>query len=250
MQRKSLRFNLSRTAFVALTAWGALFAVPAHAFSDDDARKAILELRTRLDTTNNQLSAAQRAVIDLQNRLDQAQQQIATVRGQNEELTNQLTTVQSTQKDYYADLDARLKKFEPQQQTIDGVQGTVQPGETDAFNAALQQFRSGDFKGAGGAFSDFVRRYPESPYKPTALFWLGNAYYAQRDYAKSTATLKSVVDGYPTHPRAAEALLAIANNQAEQGQTSAARKTLQQVSTQYAGSPSAQAAQDRLAKLH
>lgn len=249
MQRKSFRFNLSRTAFVALFAWGALCAAPAHAFSDDEARKAILDVRARLDTTNNQLSAAQRAIIDLQNRLDQAQQQIATLRGQNEDLTNQLTTVQRAQKDYYADLDTRLKKFEPQQETVDGMQGTVQPGETDAFNAALQQFRGGDFKGSGAAFNDFVKRYPQSPYKPTALYWLGNALYAQRDYKASTARFQEVVSGYPTHPRAPEALLAIGNNQAEQGQTAAARKTFQQVAAQYAGTPSAQSAQDRLNKL-
>jgi len=249
MQRNSFRFNVTRTAFVALTAWGALFAAPAHAFSDDEARKAILDLRSRVDQTNAQLSAAQRAVIDLQNRLDQANQQIATERGKNEDLANQLATVQSTEKDYYADLDGRLKKLEPQQQTIDGMQGTVQPGESDAFNAALKAFRSGDFKSAGAAFKDFLDRYPQSPYKPTALFWLGNAYYAQGDYRTSTQTLKQVVDGYPTHPRAPEALLAIAANQQEQGQKKEARKTLQQITTQYAGTPSAQSAQDRLSKL-
>ncbi len=249
MQRNSFRSTFGRTAFVALSAWAALCAAPAHAFSDDEARKAILELRSRLDQTNAQLGAAQRAVIDLQNRLDQANQQIATVRGQNEDLSNQLATVQSTQKDYYADLDGRLKKFEPQQQTVDGVQGTVQPGEAEAFNEALKQFRGGDFKGAKASFGDFVAKYPQSPYRPTALFWLGNAYYALRDYRQSTLTFKQVVDSYPSHPRAPEALLAIAQNQQEQGQTSAARKTLEQITAQYSGSPSAQSAQDRLSKL-
>jgi tol-pal system protein YbgF len=249
MQRKTFSSTVSRTAFVVLLAWGALASAPAHAFSDDEARKAILDLRGQVGNYAAQLSAAQRSIIDLQNRLDQAQQQIATTRGQNEVLQNQLATVQQTEKDYYTDLDTRLKKFEPQQQTVDGVQGTVQPGETDAFNAALQQFRGGDYKGAGAAFGDFVKQYPQSPYRPTALFWLGNAYYAQRDYAKSTATFNAVVDGYPTHPRAPEALLGVANNQAEQGQTSAARKTYQRVVSQYAGTPSAQTAQDRLTKL-
>ncbi|WP_347556293.1 tol-pal system protein YbgF [Robbsia sp. KACC 23696] len=241
--------GIARTAFVALLAWGALSAAPAHAFSDDEARKAILDLRQRLDNTNAQLSAAQRAVIDLQNRNDQLNQQVAQVRGQNEDLQNQLTTVQQTEKDYYSDLDGRLKKFEPQQQTVDGVQGTVQPGESTKFNAALQQFRSGDYKGASSAFSDFADAYPQSPYRPTALFWLGNAYYALRDYKKSNATLKQVVDNYPTHPRAPDALLQIATNQAEQNERAAAKKTLQQVVSQYAGTPSATTAQDRLSKL-
>lgn len=249
MQRNSFRFTLSRTAFVALIAWGTLSAAPAHAFSDDEARQAILGLRAQLNQSNAQLSAAQRAILDLQNRFDQAQQQLATVRGQNEDMANQLATVQTSLKDYYADLDGRLKKLEPQQSTVDGVQGTVQPGETDAFNAALQQFRGGDYKNARAGFDDFVNKYPQSPNRPNALFWLGNAYFALGDYARSTQTLKSIVDAYPTHPRAPEALLSIATNQITQRQTSAARKTLQQILTQYGSSPSAQSAQEQLNKL-
>jgi hypothetical protein len=35
-------------------------------------------------------------------------------------LQNTVDTLQKQQKDYYADLDARLKKFEPQQVTVEG----------------------------------------------------------------------------------------------------------------------------------
>jgi tol-pal system protein YbgF len=138
--------------------------------------------------------------------------------------------------------------LEPQTQTVDGVQGTVQPGETDAFNAASQLFRSGDFKGAAAAFRSFVAKYPQSPYQPTAQYWLGNALYALHDYKGSTAIWQSVVKNYPQHPRAPEALLAIANNELEQGQKAAARKTLQQIISQYGSSEVAQTAQQKLAQ--
>jgi tol-pal system protein YbgF len=229
----------------------ALVAGPAHAglFDDDQARQAILDLRAKTENLTSQVSAAQRTILDQSNRLDQLNQQLATLRGQNEDLANQVTTLQKQQKDYYTDLDTRLKKFEPQQQTVDGVQGVVQPGETDAFNAASQQFRNGDFKAAAAAFRNFIAKYPQSPYQPTAQYWLGNALYALRDYKGSTATWQGVVTNYPQHPRAPEALLAIANNQIEQGQKAAARKTLQQLLSQYAGSDAAQAAQNKLAQI-
>jgi tol-pal system protein YbgF len=228
----------------------ALVAGPAHAglFDDDQARQAILDLRAKTENLTSQLSAAQRTLIDQQGRLDQLNQQIATLRGQNEDLANQVATLQKQQKDYYADLDGRLKKLEPQTQTVDGVQGTVQPGETDAFNAASQLFRSGDFKGAAAAFRSFVAKYPQSPYQPTAQYWLGNALYALHDYKGSTAIWQSVVKNYPQHPRAPEALLAIANNELEQGQKAAARKTLQQIISQYGSSEVAQTAQQKLAQ--
>jgi tol-pal system protein YbgF len=245
------RFSWLRTSAAVCVAASALVAGPAHAglFDDDQARQAILDLRAKTENLTSQVSAAQRTILDQSNRLDQLNQQLATLRGQNEDLANQVTTLQKQQKDYYTDLDTRLKKFEPQQQTVDGVQGVVQPGETDAFNAASQQFRNGDFKAAAAAFRNFIAKYPQSPYQPTAQYWLGNALYALRDYKGSTATWQGVVTNYPQHPRAPEALLAIANNQIEQGQKAAARKTLQQLLSQYAGSDAAQAAQNKLAQI-
>ncbi len=195
------------------------------------------------------MSAAQRTILDQSNRLDQLNQQVATLRGQNEDMGNQLATLQKQQRDYYTTSMAGSRSSSRQQQTIDGVQGEVQPGETDAFNAASQQFRNGDFKGAAAAFRDFVTRYPQSPYQPTAQYWLGNALYAQRDYKGSTATWQNVVKNYPQHPRAPEALLAIANNQLEQGQKAAARKTLEQIVAQYGSSDVAQTAQSKLSQI-
>ncbi|CCD41004.1 TPR repeat containing exported protein,Putative periplasmic protein contains a protein prenylyltransferase domain [Candidatus Paraburkholderia kirkii UZHbot1] len=225
--------------------------MPAHAgvFDDNEARKAVLDLRAKTDSLSNQLQAAQRTILDQQNRIEQLNQQVATIRGQNEDLTNQVATLQKQQKDYYADLDTRLKKFEPQQQTIDGMTGSVQPGETEAFNEPSTQFRNGHYKDAAASFRSFVAKYPQSPYQPTAQYWLGNALYAQRDYKGSTAVWQNLVKSYPTHPRAPEALLAIASNKIEQGQKAAARQTLQQIISQYAGTAVAQTAQSKMSQV-
>ncbi|PLZ00190.1 tol-pal system protein YbgF [Burkholderia sp. WAC0059] len=247
----SHRFSWPRLAVAASVAGAALVALPAHAglFDDDQARQAILDLRAKTDNLSGQLSAAQRTILDQSNRLDQLNDQVATLRGQNEDLANQLAALQKQEKDSYTDLDTRLKKFEPQQETVDGVQGVVQPGETDAFNAASDQFRSGDFKGAAAAFRSFIDKYPQSPYQPTAQYWLGNALYALKDYRGSTAVWQNVVKNYPQHPRAPEALLAIANNQIELGQRTAARHTLEQIVAQYGNSDAAQTAQSKLSQL-
>ncbi|MCP3711698.1 tol-pal system protein YbgF [Paraburkholderia sp. CNPSo 3274] len=247
----SHRFSPLRAAAAACVASVAFAALPAHAgmFDDDQARQAILDLRAKTDSLSSQLSAAQRTILDQSNHLDQLNQQVATLRGQNEDMANQLATLQKQQKDYYTDLDTRLKKFEPQQETVDGMQGTVQPGEMDAFNAASQQFRNGDFKNAATSFRSFIAKFPQSPYQPTAQYWLGNALYALKDYKGSTATWQNVVNKYPQHPRAPEALLAIANNQIEQGQKAAAKRTLEQVVSQYGNSDVAQTAQSKLSQL-
>ncbi|WP_323121798.1 tol-pal system protein YbgF [Burkholderia alba] len=245
------RFPWLRAAAALCIAGAALSAAPAHAglFDDDEARRAVLDLRSKSDSLSNQLSAAQRTILDQSGRLDQLNQQVATLRGENEDLTNRLTTLERQQKEYYTDLDTRLKKFEPQQKTVDGVEGTVQPGETDSFNAASQQFRDGNFKGAAASFRTFISKYPQSPYQPTAQYWLGNAQYALRDYKGSTATWQGLVKNFPQHPRAGDALVAIGTNQLEQGQKAAAKKTFEQVLAQFSGSSAAQTAQNKLGTI-
>jgi tol-pal system protein YbgF len=109
--------------------------------------------------------------------------------------------------------------------------------------------RKGDFALALPAFTDFVRRYPASGYHPSALFWLGNLHYAQRNYKDAMAQYRALVAVAPAHLRAPEAMLSIANCQVELKETKAARKTLEDLVKAYAQSEAATVAKTRLAKL-
>ncbi len=173
----------------------ALLAVASHAplanaglFDDDEARRAILDIRNKIDSlqrdVNSRLDnkADKTSSLGLADQNEQLRQEMAKLRGQIEVLTNELANTQQRQKDFYVDLDARLRKLEPQQVTVDGKEVSVDPNEQKTYDAALAQFKAGDYRGAGAAFSDFIRRYPQSGFLPSAQYWLGNAYYAQRDY--------------------------------------------------------------------
>ncbi|CAG9169473.1 tol-pal system protein YbgF [Cupriavidus pampae] len=247
--------RVSTLLWLAAVSGGLLAATQAHAgvFDDDEARKAVITLRDQFNgfqaTASQRIDQNSKVQLDMQNQLEGLRQEVARLRGQNEVLQNQVDTLQRQQKDYYADLDARLKKFEPQQVTVDGREGLAQPTEKPEYDAALKQFQSGDFKGAGSAFSSFARKYPQSPYLPLAQFWLGNSLYAQRDYKGSTSVLQTMVDANPTHPKAPDAMIAIANNQLESGQKAAAKKTLENVVAKYPGTEGAQAASNRLKSL-
>ncbi|UAW63730.1 tol-pal system protein YbgF [Mycoavidus sp. HKI] len=258
MTRLSSYFNCTRLRSVLITIGvstlllSAVAPAQAGLFDDDEARRAVLDLRTRADNLTDQLAAAQRTLFNQANQLEQLQQEVAALRGQNETLANQLIDIQRSNKDFYTDLDGRLKKLEPQQQrqTANSMPGTVQLSEADAFKAALAQFQKGDFARAANAFKGFIWKYPKSAYQPTARYWLGNTFYALRDYKRSTEMLQSVVKEYPTHPRAPDALFSIAQNQLEQGQKNISRKTLRQVIAQYGRSEAAKNAQTKLAQIH
>jgi len=251
-----MKARVSTLLWLAAVSGAAMLPLaPARAgvFDDDEARRAVMTLRDQFNgfqaTATQRIEQNSNTTIDIQNQLEGLRQEVARLRGQNEVLQNTVETLQKQQKDYYADLDARLKKFEPQQVTVDGREGVSQPGEKPEYDSALKQFQAGDFKSAGNSFAAFVKKYPQSPYLPLAQYWLGNSLYAQRDYKGSTAVLQNMLQANPTHPKAPDAMIAIANNQLESGQKAAARKTLEQVVAKYPGTEGAQAATNRLKTL-
>ncbi|PSB92282.1 tol-pal system protein YbgF [Candidatus Pandoraea novymonadis] len=229
-----------------------LFLTPfAHGslFNDNEARQAILDIRSQLENVRVRVDALTHNTYELNNQNQQLQHDLATERGHNENICNQLKILEQNQKNFYEDLNNRLRKFEPERVMLNGIVGIVQPGEKDAFDKALNQFRNSNFKAAANSFQSFINHYPKSPYQPEAQFWLGNSQYALKNYKGSNATLHRIVRRYPTHPKAAEALLAIANNQLESGQKDSAKKTLELMIKIYPDTESAQVAKERATKL-
>ncbi|HJV74264.1 MAG TPA: tol-pal system protein YbgF, partial [Noviherbaspirillum sp.] len=204
-------------------------------FEDDEARRAIIDIRARLDNMQSEINAKadKSNNFDLNNQNEQLRQEIARLRGQIEVLTNELANAQKRQKDFYVDLDNRLRKLEPQQVTIDGKEVSVEQAEQRSYDAALAYFKAGDYRNAGTAFYDFTRRYPQSGLAASAQYWLGNSYYAQRDYRNAIAAQQVVVKTYPDSPKAADALLNIASCQMELKEKPAAKKTLETLITKY-----------------
>jgi tol-pal system protein YbgF len=240
----------------------ALCGASAHAglFDDEEARKAILDLRARISQLEDNLKSRdgqnaqtlqqlQNALLDLTNQNEQLKQQIAQLRGANEQLARDVADLQKHQKDIVQGVDDRLKKVEPQQVTLDGRQFTADPDEIAAYDNATTTLRNGDFPGAQAALQAFLRRWPASGYADAARYWLGNAQYGARDFKGAIATFKTFIAGAPDHPRAAEAELAIANCQIELKDLKGARRTLDELVKTYPKSEAAQAGRERLSAL-
>ena len=220
-------------------------------FDDDEARKAVLDLRSKIEALQKDVGnkADKNSVLSLSDQNDQLRQEIAKLRGQIEVLTNELANTQQRQKDFYVDLDSRLSKLEPQKINLDGKEVRVDVTEQNAYNAALNLFKGGDYKGAGTAFGEFLKRYPQSGYAPSAQYWQGNCLYAQRDYKGAIAAQQTVVKNYPDNPKAADAMLNIASSYTELKDKPAAKRALETLIAKYPESTAAQTGKDRLAAL-
>jgi tol-pal system protein YbgF len=259
----STRISQWRAIAAAAFSAATLFAASsAHAalFEDDEARRAILDLRQRVeaqrvnaDQQANQARAEseqlRRTMLDLQSQIEALRSEVARQTGQNEQLLRDVSELQRRQKDIAQGVDERLRKFEPSKVTVDGREFVADPTESSAFESALAVFRRGDFPAAQAAFDDFIKKYPQSGFKPTALFWLGNAQYANRDYRGAIANFRALIAQAPEHPRAPEAVLSIANCQIELKDNPGARRTLTDLIKAYPQSEAAGAAKERLARI-
>jgi tol-pal system protein YbgF len=262
MMRYAMRCTQALLA-IGLLASSAGFA-HAGLFDDEEARRAILDIRQRIDQlrqdsdqkladetkrATEDASQQRRALIDIQNQLETQRAETAKLRGQNEQLARDVADLQQSLKDTLRTNEERLLKLEPAKVLVDGREFVATPEEKRDFETALGVFRKGDFAAAQNVFVDFLGRYSASGYRPSALFWLGNAQYATKAYKDAQANFKSLVSQAPDHMRAPEAMLAIANCQLEMKDARGARKTLEELISKYPGTEAAAAGKERLGRM-
>jgi len=226
-------------------------------FDDDVARKDLAALRDQVGA--NQKTAEERLArietmlqdrsIELAKLIDELKQDLARMRGQLEVQTNQIETLDRRQKDLYVDLDARLRKLEASAQAHEKQAASAPDpvAEGKAYEAALNQFKLGNYQSSVAAFQSFLASYPDSPQVSSAQYWIGNAYYALRDYKTAIAAQQKVLTSWPDSAKAPDSMLNIASSQAEMGEAKAARETLQTLLKKYPGTPAAEQAKQRLA---
>lgn len=247
-------------------------------FDDDEARKAILDLRQQIAslnaTINNNINTTQqrnaeelaqlrKSLFELQNQIDRQKSDISQLRGDNEVLARNLAEMQIRQKDMLQAseqklqaaeqrsqaVEQKLTKLEPVKVILDAREFMADPTEKRDFDAAFALFRTGDFVKSQKALFDFIQRYPSSGYAPSALYWLGNAQYSNRDYKEAIINFRSMISKNPDHMRAPEAMLSVANCQLEMKDAKSAKKTLEDLIKAYPKSEAAFAGVERLRAL-
>lgn len=240
----------------------------AQLFGDDEARKAILELRERVETGRRQTEAqlqrlsadfnrineetatpTRRALLDLGNRMEALRQDLARLNGQSEQLARDVSDLQRQQKDVLAAFDERLRKLEPAKVTVDGQEFQVAADERQQYDQAMEAFRRSQFDASASGFNQLLRSHPQTGYGPSSWFWLGNAQYALGKYKEAMDAYRKLMSLAPDHARVPEARLALANCQLELKDAKGARKTLEDLVKASPQTEAAAAAKDRLSRM-
>lgn len=246
----------------------ALAARPAFAlFDDEEARRRIEVLRQ--EVTENQRQVAEQlkkldatlssagnrdALLQLASQYEALNNELARMRGQIETLTNQAETAERRQKDLYLDIDTRLRKLEQSREQAAAAPATpaspeseASPAEMRAYQAALDQFKLGNYSLAVSAMQGFLVTYPSSKLASNAQYWIGMAYSGQRDYKQAISAQRKLLAAWPESDKAADAMLSIASSQETMGERKSAQKTLEELISKYPKSNAAASAKQRLA---
>lgn len=249
-----------------------MFAGQAHAglFTDDGARKQIKELEARISQLEDASNQRSQALMGMQAQIDALNEAVRKLQGQNEELQHNLQDAEKRQKDFYIDLDTRLRRIEPASAPVagagSGVSATAPTGivgaaaagepvpidpvaENRDFDAAYALFKANKLQASANAFMAFLTKYPGSTLAPNAYYRMGVAFYGLKDYRNAVNSYLTAAAKFPASETAPNALFGAAICYQEMGDVDSAKKTLNQMIGKYPKSPIAPRAKKRLESL-
>jgi tol-pal system protein YbgF len=127
---------------------------------------------------------------------------------------------------------------------------TSSPGDPRVqYKRYYDALRAGNHSYAIAGFRNFVERFPDHDHADNARYWLGEAFYDQREYRIALAEFRKVVTDHAGGNKVPDAMLKIGYCHIALGEMTDARAALQRVIDRFPRSQPARLAAERLASL-
>lgn len=175
-------------------------------------------------------AAAQRGgdAVYIEDRFNQLQQSLTNLTGQIEQLQNRNAKLQQQMEKMQADYEYRIDQLEkggggarpggaaPRpggQAAAPAAPSTPTPappaGATpeQLYDDAVKKLQEGDYAAAERGFKTFIQRNPQNKLAGNAQYWLGETYYARRDYNSALTAFAEGYKVYKTSPKGPDNLL-------------------------------------------
>jgi len=251
----------TRTALLIATTIAAL----SPALTAAQARNQQLSVDQRLQRVERLLDS--RALVDLLQRVDTLQREIQRLQGENEVQAHQLETLTRRQEqlskapqpaqehaasDTSANPDAPANGDDKASMPSAPVEASPTSASADpaaqqqAYKAAFQLLRDGNYAAAVTALQQFLDDYPGGLYAANAQYWIGEAHYVEHQLDRAKQGFDKVIHDYPDSAKTPDALLKVGLIQAERQQPEAARETFSTVITRFPDSTAATLARKQL----
>jgi len=235
-------------------------------FSDDEAHAQIQRLEMRvaqLEKANIKLDEANKqqtgSLLDLLTQIESLNQELRKLRGQSEELEHNLQDAKNRQKDFYVDLDTRLRHFEAAEAAVQtatsqkvadkNVAEDIEAMESSAYEVVYAYYKAANYQKVLESSREFLQKFPDSARAPSVHYLMGDAYFSLDDFKKSIASYQVVVSKYGSSPNVPDAWLNIASCQQQLKDLVSARKSLKLLIAKYPDSKAAKKAKQRLSAL-
>lgn len=122
----------------------------------------------------------------------------------------------------------------------------LQAGPEDAYEAAINQLKRGQFDIAEAEFANFLQRYPTHNLAGNAQYWLGETFYVRGAYRQAAEAFLTGYTTYVASSKAPDSLLKLGMTLAALGQQTQACATLGELTRRF---PSASQAVSQRAQL-
>jgi tol-pal system protein YbgF len=243
---------MRRLLLLTLTAASlAATCLPAQAgmFDDTEARAWIEDLRKKVDQMDKQAEILGRNQLDFANQIEALKTEIARMRGQIEVLTYELEATQKRQKDFYVDLDSRLRVLEtPPEPKAEAAPKIDPQAETAAYEAAVTALKASQFKPAAEGFIAFIQKYPQSTLLASAHYWAAYAHVQLKEHARAAELFGKFATSWPDDERTPGALESRVTSLETAKDLKGARATLELLAEKYPASEAGKRAKLRLKK--
>lgn len=181
-------------------------AVRADADEIGSVRKSFADMNSDFDRVRtDQLTAT--------TRMDEAQTEMQRITARQDAQERALQEIRGNA-DRVKEIEKRLAALEERIGKLAAAPASVPAPESprewkspeEMYEVAVGQVKGGNPKKGRETLSDFAAKYPDHKLIPNALYWKGEAFYAEKDFENAILTFQDVVDKYPRGEKAPDAM--------------------------------------------
>lgn len=206
---------------------------------------------------------------NISKRLDDLQQQLQKISGELEVQSHAVGQLDEQLKSFYQDLNQRLQKQEvagraaPIKDTVNSkitnkisAKTPIKPDlstnitndnlkEQQIYQDAFNLLQSKKNKEAATKFSAYISTYPNGNYIANAHYWLGEIYFANKQFKLATNEFETVANKYPASTKVPDSLFKLSLIYDQMGKQDLAKKALNILQKRFPHSTAAQLAKQQ-----
>lgn len=133
--------------------------------------------------------------------------------------------------------------------TQPGLVFTAKDTDQTLYQKGVEAFDAKRYKDARETFGQVITKFPRSEFSDNARYWIGESYYAEKDFASAALEFEKVVKDYPNGDKVPAAMLKEGYAFLELGEKDGGAETLRELTKKYPKSEEAKKAKEKLSKL-